>query len=117
MKRNDILLVLTVLAAAGFIFLFQFFSNQDSDKVTIQIDGEVYGSYDLHTDRTVQCGNTNTIKIKNGEVTMEWADCPDQICVHHIPVSKNGESIICLPNHVVITVESSENTDLDSIAG
>lgn len=116
MKRHDMLLVLTVLAAAGFIFLFQFFSDTISNKVTVRINGELYGSYDLNTDRIVQCGATNTISIKNGEVTMEWANCPDQICVHHVSISKNGESIICLPNHVVITVENSENTDLDSIA-
>lgn len=117
MKKNDIILALTVLAAAGFIFLYQLLSDNDPDQVTISVDGEIYGTYDLNTDRTIQCGATNRIVINNGKVAMEWADCPDQICVHHIPISKNGESIICLPNHVVVSVECSKEADIDGMAG
>ena len=54
--------------------------------------------------------------IKDGEARMEWADCPDQICVDHRAVSRNGESIICLPNQVVVTVASSEESDVDAVA-
>ena len=46
---------------------------------------------------------------------MEWADCPDQICVNHRAVSREGESIICLPNQVVISVTDGEEAELDGI--
>ena len=46
---------------------------------------------------------------------MEWADCPDQICVNHRPVSRNGESIICLPNEVVVSVKGGEEAELDGV--
>ena len=43
------------------------------------------------------------------------ADCPDQLCVKQKAVSKNKESIICLPNKVVIegkdSAEPSESDD------
>ena len=42
--------------------------------------------------------------IENGKANMESADCPNQICVHHSAISLNGETIVCLPNRVVIEV-------------
>lgn len=42
--------------------------------------------------------------ISNGAVDVTHADCPNQICVHHSPITRTGESIVCLPNRVVITL-------------
>ena len=42
--------------------------------------------------------------IKDGEAYMQEADCPNQICVHHSPVSHKGETIVCLPNRVIIEI-------------
>ena len=41
---------------------------------------------------------------------MENASCPDGICVSHRPIFRDGESIVCLPNRVVITVVSDGDT-------
>ena len=46
---------------------------------------------------------------------MEWADCPDQLCVHQKAISRTGESIICLPNQVVVSVQGSKEGKLDGI--
>jgi len=45
-----------------------------------------------------------TLVINKGEVYMESADCPNQICVHHSRISRKGETIVCLPNRVVIEI-------------
>ena len=42
--------------------------------------------------------------ISDGKADMESADCPNQICVHHGAISHTGETIVCLPNRVVIEV-------------
>ena len=49
---------------------------------------------------------SNTLVIKDEMADMIFADCPDQICVKHAPISNVGETIICLPNKVVVTIES-----------
>ena len=36
--------------------------------------------------------------------------CPDQICVHEKAISADGESIICLPNKIVVEVESDKES-------
>lgn len=50
----------------------------------------------------------NLISIAEGKVTMEAADCRDQICVHHKPIMSVGESIICLPHRLVVEVTGGE---------
>ena len=42
--------------------------------------------------------------IDGTKVYMESADCPNQICVHHGAISHTGETIVCLPNRVVIEI-------------
>ena len=42
--------------------------------------------------------------ISDGKADMESADCPNQICVHHSAISHTGETIVWLPNSVVIEV-------------
>ena len=49
---------------------------------------------------------------------MEEADCPDRLCVRQGAVSRVGESIICLPHELVVTVEGEEmDGGLDGVAG
>ena len=37
---------------------------------------------------------------------MAEADCPDRLCVRRGPVRYAGETIICLPHKLVVTVRS-----------
>lgn len=55
----------------------------------------------------------NLITVTDGTVVMEEADCKDQICVRHKPVSSARESIICLPHRLVVEIvgdDASVNT-------
>lgn len=117
MKRSDLILAGAVLAVAAVILAYQFF-RQDSGEhlVEISVDGEHFDTYNLTDEQTIEIDDTNRVVIEDGAARMEWADCPDQLCVNHRAVSKNGESIICLPNQVVITIVSPEESGLDAVA-
>ena len=116
MKRNDWILAGCVVLICAAVLVFRYFGGQESGgRVIVSVDGEEYGTYSLSEERTVRIGDTNRLAIKNGAVEMEWADCPDQICVHHTEISRNGESIICLPNEVVVTIESGRPSEVDAV--
>ena len=117
-KKNDLILVLLVFAAAGIFFAGHLFTSQKSAGVVeIQIDGKVVETLDLQKERAFKInGGTNTVQIENGKVKMAAANCPDQICVHQRAISKNGESIICLPNKVVVSIEGAEDSQIDVVA-
>lgn len=60
-----------------------------------------------------ETGSYNLIAVADGKVTMEAADCRDQICVHHRPISSGYESIICLPHKLVVEISGGEKaTDM-----
>ena len=60
--------------------------------------GNVFGSWPISEDRTVEIGDGNRLVIEDGKADMVWADCPDKLCVNQKAISREGESIICLPN-------------------
>lgn len=49
------------------------------------------------------------IKVENGNVNILSSPCREKTCMSH-GISKNGESLICLPNGVVVTLKSSQHT-------
>ena len=50
----------------------------------------------------------NLFSVAGGTVVMEEADCKDQICVHHKPISSARESIICLPHRLVVEITGND---------
>lgn len=86
--------------------------------ITITVDGKEYGTYSLMEDRTIEITDgehRNVIVIENGEAYMKSASCPDHLCVNQNPIGYDKQSIICLPNKVVITVTSDLESDVDII--
>ena len=83
--------------------------------IQIMVDGELYGTYSLAEDQVIQIGDTNVCEIKDGEVKMTDADCPDHLCMKQPAVGSAGGYIVCLPNRVVIQGEGdSDSQDSES---
>ena len=51
-------------------------------------------------------GYTLTVRVSGGQVEVLHSDCPGQDCVHSGPISRAGQSLVCLPAQVVIHLES-----------
>ena len=84
--------------------------------VTITVDGKEYGTYSLLEEQTITVGegeHMNVIEIKDGKAYMTSASCPDQLCVNQSEIEFDKQSIICLPNKVVVTVTSDSKSDVD----
>ena len=113
----SILFVLALLISAMVWFLSY---REDGSLVMVTVDGEFYGSYDLDTDTTVEImvGDTitNVLVIEDGYAYMKEATCPDGLCIHQGRIHKDGQSIVCLPNRVVVTIDSDEAVEADVIA-
>jgi len=117
MKKNDWFLAAGVIFAALAFMLFNYFViHSDGAKVIVSIDGNEYGSYMLSEEQDIDINGTNLLVIRDGKADMTQADCPDKLCVHQKAVSKEGETIVCLPNKVVVEVTGADESELDSIA-
>lgn len=116
-KKKDILLVVIILAIAGLAFLLhEVIGGKGANCVTVKVNGVIEGVYSLAQDQEIEINDgSNILVIKNGKADMVEADCPDKLCVKQKSVSKNHESIICLPNKVIVEVDSSENSEFDAV--
>ena len=113
-RKNDIIfiaaLILIVTLSALALFLFR----EEGDTVIVRVDGTVFGEYPLSVDREVEIlteRGRNLLVIKGGRADITDASCPDGICSSHRAVSRDGESIICLPNKVVIEIDAKGKAD------
>ena len=119
--RNDLIFILSLLLTVSLLGLCFFLMRGEGDTVTITVDGELFGTFSLRDDRTVeirtgeQDGQCNILIIRNGEAYVSEATCPDGICAAHRPISRRGESIVCLPHRVVITVRTAAHSAVPDI--
>ena len=117
--KNDVIFIsfLAVFCIAVCLWVYKGGAVEGSN-IKITVDGKDYGIYSLLEEQTITIGegeNLNIIEIKGGKAYMKEASCPDQLCVDQNEISFDKESIICLPNKVVITVISDVESDLDGI--
>ena len=112
-KKNDVLLFAAVIIVAAALALIARTSDAFGGRgafISVTIDGKDYGSYSLKEDTVIDIDEelgSNRIVISDGCAYMEYADCPDKYCVKHRPISKDKETIICLPHRLVVEVRTA----------
>ena len=104
LKRLDIILIISLLFAALVLFAVFSYIKRTGERVVIKQNDTVVYRGELSKDGEVSLKH-NTVKIENGRVFMKSADCKNQICVKTGKISKSGETIICLPNKVIVEIE------------
>lgn len=114
MKKREVIFILGILLLAGILWAAMTLVRRGSHQtIRITVDGEEYGTYSLSQDQVIPINDTNVCEIKDGEVRMTEANCPDQLCIHQRAVGENGGTIICLPNRIVIESEKGGEVQYD----
>ena len=135
-----IVLVVTGLAVSAALTLSHGEAGAGA-KVIVESGGGLYGQYPLSEDRTLvvpspkqiaadapasnsddpasaQYDYYNVVVISGGSVSVTEASCKNQVCVRHGSISRPGESIVCLPNRLIVRIEngaSEEGGGYDSV--
>ncbi len=112
MQKKIAIAAAVILLAAAAIYTIIVFTVHDPEKhiAEIRSDGEVIRTIDLRTAPdetfTVEADyGTNVVCIKNGQIYVSEASCPDKICVNHGPLKSEYLPIICVPNKLVIKLK------------
>ena len=118
MKRSvlfDVILIAVLLCISVGACAFLFLGSKTGGAVSVEVDGEVVGVYPLSRNGEFSlCDGSNVLEIKDGKAFMKSADCPDKTCVHSRAISKVGETVVCLPNRVTVSVIGDGGVDLVS---
>ena len=112
LKKQDMILIAVILAAAVLLFLGAKLMHKSPEIVEVSVDGKVVETLDLAKDQELTIdsvsGGTNHLIIKDGEAWVSEATCPDKICVHQGKIHLDGEIIVCLPNKMTAQIKSTK---------
>ncbi len=108
---QDVFLIIAVVLLG--VLLMRYTVGESGGNFTLSLDGEET-SYSLGKDRELDvtsAGYHYTVTVKNGSVAVVEADCPDCVCVRTGEISRTGESIVCIPGHLIISVDGELSSD------
>ena len=108
LRIADFFVILTVLCLAFGIWLYPLFSTK-GDSATISQNGSSR-TIPLAKDAEIALDRASVL-VSNGKICIAQADCPDQVCVKTGSISRAGESIVCVPNKITITINGKSNID------
>ena len=113
-KRREIIIIAILFFVGVFGLIVVKSLLPDGRYARISIDGEEIVTIDTAKVDIIELG-TNVIRVEGGVVFMHSASCRDQICVRQGEISKKGQTIICLPNKVVVEIIGKDDK-IDTIA-
>lgn len=120
--RNDIIVILVALVTALVFLCFNLIPalNTDGERALIYLENEMIGEYSLSEDISLPIYNKSgdfllNFNIKEREVYVTDSLCNDHSCERMGPISRSGESIICLISKLVIKIEGADK-QVDAVA-
>ncbi len=122
MKKNDIYIILLgfFLAMTAWFAIIGIQKDNAEGEAVIYKDGKEFKTIPLSHEETITVedgnGNINVIRIHEGKASIIEANCRDQICVHTRPIQNNGQTIVCLPNRVVVEIRSRIEDVVDGVS-
>lgn len=121
-KKNnhlDLVIIACMIAIGLLVMIVVLFVQKDGEMVTVEVSGREVASFPLSEDVTYvidgKNGGTNTLMIKDGYAWVEEASCPDGLCRNMGKIHNSSQSIICLPNEVVIRITGGEDSEIDAV--
>jgi hypothetical protein len=108
-----------IIFIIGLLGSFILLKTPQGARVNIVQNGNVLYSLDLSKtdDKTIEVvyeGRTNTIEIKEQQIRMLDAECPDHTCIRMGYLTSITFPVVCLPNRLVI--QFTNDNDVDAVA-
>lgn len=116
-KKADAFLA-AALIIAGFASLLVLRRGDGSDSITVTVSGEVYGVYSLKKDREITVATeygTNVITVEDGKAYVSESDCAGHDCMNFAPIDGPGETIMCLPHRLIVSVGGEAEEEVDAV--
>jgi hypothetical protein len=109
-------ITLIFLSLSSYVLLHKIFPS--GSVVIIKVKDKTLYVLPLNKDKSVTIETSygiNTVEIKNGRVAVTDADCPQKFCIKQGWINRG--SLVCLPNRLIVTVESTstDKNGLDAI--
>jgi hypothetical protein len=123
-KKLDIVIIAVLLIISfipEIVFGISVGRNYNDTYAEITVNGELYSKIPLsdhkgeeYVDISID-GHKNKILIEDDTIRMIEADCHDSLCIYQGKISKVGQSLVCLPNKVMVEIKGKIEENEDDI--
>lgn len=104
--RLDIIIVAAILLVSLSLLLIVTLSKEEGSTVVVEIDGTTVATYPLDKNAEYSLnGGSNVLVVADGVAYMSYSNCPDHTCEKTGKIRYVGQTIICLPNKIAVTVK------------
>lgn len=115
--KADIIFIAAVLLLALVLFGISRLRQTGGAYVTVTVDGKETARYSLSEDGIYALnGGSNTLVISDGKAQVTEANCPDGLCIHQGAIQYTGQTIVCLPNKLIVTVYGADEAPVDIVS-
>ena len=115
--RLDIAVISSILLISLLLLLVLTLTKKEGAFAVVEVNGETVGEYSLTKNSTYSLnGGSNVLVIENGKAYLSFSSCPDHTCERTGKIKYVGQTIVCLPNRVSITVKGSAEGGVDLVS-
>lgn len=119
--KKDIILIVAILGIALLLFILFQVTKKPGKYVVITQNGKEIARYALNENQEIPIPyeeyQYNILVIQDQKAYISKASCPDKLCVKQRSISKINETLVCLPNKMVVKVVGDEQPDVDIVSG
>ena len=108
---------LVIVALASFPAIRHF--HHEGKRALIELDGETVGNFPLDEDRLIPVEGklgTTRVEISVKGVRVLDSPCPYKLCIKSGSIRRSGETLVCLPNRVVVRITGDEGEEVDAVS-
>lgn len=111
MNKNDFKLILIVIVLVIFLLIFFYKPKEEASFAIVYYKSEIVLKIDLNIDKIYEVNGDNgivKIEVLNKKIRVIEETSNYNLCSKQGFISNKGESIICLPNKIIIELPSDD---------
>lgn len=115
--KGDIILIVSLIVISLAMFISSF-TQSESLIAEVYVDGEKAHSIALEEVTESYTINENycQLLIEKDGVSFAFSNCGDQLCVKKGKLKRQGDTMACVPEKVVVVLKSDKQNKIDGVA-
>lgn len=113
-NKHDIILIIVIVCISSVVIIINNLKSKQGTNALVYYDNKLIKKIDLSIDKTYNVkGYNGNVKIivKDNKIKVDEEKSPLHLCSKQGYISKSHETIVCLPNKIVIEIDSKKIVD------
>ncbi len=120
-RPADVVIIILIVSLSVATLVGAFAPKDDSLVAVVTVNGTELRRIDLSSAEdeifTLDTSPTVTLEIKDGKIRFIDSLCPDSTCENSGFLDSHGDTAACVPAGTIVTVQGSDSSEIDAIAG